>query len=50
VSKERRLPSPVYLFSPFEYVSWFNNERLHESLGDASPAEFEDLYVREGIN
>lgn len=33
-----------------EYVSWFNNERLHESLGDVSPAEFEDLYVRRGIN
>ena len=31
-----------------EYVSWFNNERLHESLGDVSPAEFEDLYVRPG--
>lgn len=32
-----------------EYVSWFNNERLHESLGDVSPAEFEDLYVRQGV-
>lgn len=31
-----------------EYVSWFNHERLHESLGDISPAEFEDLYVRRG--
>ena len=31
-----------------EYVSWFNNKRLHESLGDVSPAEFEDLYVRQG--
>jgi putative transposase len=31
-----------------EYVSWFNNERLHESLGDISPAEFEDLYVQQG--
>ena len=31
-----------------EYVSWFNNERLHESLGDVSPAEFEDLYVQQG--
>ncbi|MFN8164128.1 MAG: integrase core domain-containing protein [Solirubrobacterales bacterium] len=30
------------------YVSWFNNERLYESLGDISPAEFEDLYVRQG--
>jgi putative transposase len=31
-----------------EYVSWFNHERLHESLGDVSPVEFEDLYVRQG--
>jgi transposase InsO family protein len=30
-----------------EYVAWFNNERLHESLGDVSPAEFEDLYVQQ---
>ena len=32
-----------------EYVSWFNHERLHESLGDVSPVEFEDLYVRPGV-
>ena len=31
-----------------EYVAWFNNDRLHESLGDIPPAEFEDLYVRQG--
>jgi putative transposase len=31
-----------------EYVAWFNHERLHESLGDISPVEFEDLYVRRG--
>jgi putative transposase len=24
-----------------EYVGWFNNDRLHESLGDIPPAEFE---------
>ena len=29
-----------------EYVAWFNHERLHESLGDVPPVEFEDLYVR----
>jgi putative transposase len=28
-----------------EYIAWFNNERLHESLGDLPPAEFEALYV-----
>ena len=26
-----------------EYVGWFNNDRLHESLGDLPPAEFEIL-------
>ncbi|HEV7808674.1 MAG TPA: IS3 family transposase [Solirubrobacteraceae bacterium] len=26
-----------------EYVAWFNNDRLHESLGDLPPAEFETL-------
>jgi putative transposase len=24
-----------------EYIGWFNHDRLHESLGDLSPAEFE---------
>ena len=24
-----------------EYVAWFNNDRLHEALGDLPPAEFE---------
>lgn len=28
-----------------EYIAWFNHERLHESLGDVSPVEFESLYV-----
>jgi putative transposase len=32
-----------------EYVSWFNHERLHESLGDIPPVEFEDLYVRQEV-
>jgi len=31
-----------------EYIAWFNNDRIHESLGDLSPAEFEDLYVAPG--
>jgi putative transposase len=26
-----------------EWVAWFNNERMHESLGDLPPAEFEAL-------
>ena len=28
-----------------EWVAWFNNDRLHESLGDIPPAEFEALYA-----
>ena len=32
-----------------EYIAWFNNDRLHESLGDVSPVEFEDLYVQQGV-
>jgi putative transposase len=32
-----------------EYIAWFNNDRLHESLGDRAPVEFEDLYVAKGV-
>jgi transposase InsO family protein len=28
-----------------EYLGWFNDARLHESLGDLTPAEFEALYA-----
>ena len=28
-----------------EWVAWFNNDRLHESLDDIPPAEFEVLYA-----
>jgi putative transposase len=28
-----------------EYVGWFNHDRLHESLGDIPPAEFEQLHL-----
>jgi putative transposase len=28
-----------------EYVSWFNNDRLHSSLGDIPPVEFEALHA-----
>ena len=29
-----------------EYVAWFNHDRLHESLGDLPPAEFETSTLR----
>jgi putative transposase len=32
-----------------EYIAWFNDDRLHESLGDVSPVEFESLYVAQGV-
>ena len=28
-----------------EYVDWFNNRRLHQSLGDIPPVEFEQLHA-----
>jgi putative transposase len=28
-----------------EYISWFNNGRLHENLGDRPPREIEELYA-----
>ena len=27
-----------------EYISWFNHDRLHESLGDIPPVEFEAAF------
>jgi putative transposase len=32
-----------------EYIAWFNNDRLHESLGDVSPVAFESLYVAQEV-
>src|SRR5207245_3488867 len=31
-----------------EYVGWFNHDRLHESLGDIPPVEFEQLHAARG--
>jgi transposase InsO family protein len=28
-----------------EYVAWFNNDRIHESLDDRPPREIEELYA-----
>jgi putative transposase len=33
----------------FEYVDWFNNRRLHGTIGDVPPAEFEAAYYRRVI-
>jgi transposase InsO family protein len=32
-----------------EWVAWFNNDRLHASLGDRPPAEVETLYARQYV-
>ena len=32
-----------------EWVGWFNNDRLHESLGDRPPAEVETLYQSQDV-
>jgi putative transposase len=32
-----------------EWVAWFNNDRLHESLGDRPPAEVETLYAEQYV-
>lgn len=29
------------------WVGWYNNRRLHTSIGDLPPAEFESTYYRE---
>src|SRR6266571_1490463 len=34
-------PRPQLELAVVEYVGWFNNARLHESLGDIPPVEFE---------
>ena len=28
-----------------EYISWFNDSRLHENLDDRTPREIEELYA-----
>jgi putative transposase len=32
-----------------EWVAWFNNDRLHESLGDRPPVEVETLYAEQYV-
>jgi transposase InsO family protein len=32
-----------------QWVAWFNNDRLHESLGDRPPSEVEALYAEQYV-
>jgi putative transposase len=44
--RDRAWPSRTGLeFAIVEYLGWFNHDRLHSSLGDIPPAEFEALYA-----
>ena len=43
---DRVWPSRTGLeFAIVEYLGWFNHARLHSSLGDIPPAEFEAQYA-----
>ena len=33
-----------------QWVAWFNHDRLHESLGDIPPVEFEQLAATRTLN
>ena len=38
--------SPAQLeLATVEWIGWFNHDRLHESLGDVPPVEFEQLHL-----
>ena len=44
--RDRAWPTRTGLeFAIVEYLGWFNNDRLHSSLGDIPPVEFETLYA-----
>jgi putative transposase len=44
--RDRAWPARTGLeFAIVEYLGWFNHDRLHSSLGDIPPAEFEALYA-----
>ena len=34
----------------FDYVDWFNNRRILESIGDVTPAEYEMMYYQTESN
>jgi putative transposase len=37
-------------FAIVEYLGWFNHDRLHSSLGDIPPAEFEALHAPHSVS
>ena len=44
--RDRAWPTRTGLeFAIVEYLGWFNHDRLHSSLGDIPPAEFEALHA-----
>ena len=44
--RDRAWPTRTGLeFAIVEYFGWFNHDRLHSSLGDMPPAEFEALHA-----
>jgi transposase InsO family protein len=44
--RDRAWPTRTSLeFAIVEYLGWFNHNRLHSSLGDIPPAEFEALHA-----
>ncbi len=44
--RDRAWPTRTGLeFAIVEYLGWFNHDRLHSSLGDLPPAEFEALHA-----
>ena len=44
--RDRVWPSRTSMeFTIVEYLGWFNHDRLHSSLGDIPPAEFEALHA-----
>ena len=42
------VPAPQLELAVVEYISWFNHARLHQSLGDIPPVEFEQATVATG--
>ena len=41
---ERKRPLDAIEYATLEWVDWFNNRRLFESIGNVPPAELEQAY------